>query len=329
MSGPDPIKIHGQQVEMVAVGDLKPFDRNARDHPEAQIALLARVITDSGFTAPLVIDEDGSIIAGHGRLLAALRLDMEAVPCVRVRGLSPDQVRALRLSDNQISLLSNWDHDLLTTELSDLGRSGFDLTLTGFDSLDFGLGLGDLNLGLPSGGSGTEDTGAETVSGAGSLADRFGIPPFTVLNAREGWWQDRKRAWIGIGIKSELGRGEGSTYGDGAITDPGLNHYRDAAKPKASFFNGGYGNMTPEEMAAYKAKSPGKGGRKANAATGGSAEPLARAKAGKQSIMKGGTAASGKGAAGAVRLPMGRGQDAKKAMIAGAGTRRAEKKGEA
>jgi hypothetical protein len=77
-----------------------------------------------------------------------------------------------------------------------LRLDGFDLALTGFDTLELDALLG------PAGGMGGNG------SGAGSLAAQFGIPPFSVLNAREGWWQDRKRAWLALGIQSEIGRGE-------------------------------------------------------------------------------------------------------------------------
>lgn len=193
------ITIHGRAVEMVAVGELKPFERNAREHPPEQIELLARVIADSGFTQPLVIDEANTIIAGHGRLLAAISLEMPEVPCVRASGLTDAQVRALRISDNQIGLLSSWDMEGLQLELGDLSAMGFDISLTGFS-----LGDGLLSLGLPGGAS----SGGGQAPAGPSLMDRFGIAPFSVLNAREGWWQDRKRAWIGLGIRSEVGRGE-------------------------------------------------------------------------------------------------------------------------
>ena len=270
---PPEIKIHGSAVEMVAIADLRPFAQNAREHPEDQIALLARVIADSGFTAPLIIDPDNEIIAGHGRLLAATRAGMTAVPCVRVRDLTPDQIRGLRLSDNQIALLSDWNPEALNLELGALKLHGFDLSLTGFADLD----LSGIMDGLPSGSSsGGGGTAADDEKNIGALADRFGIPPFSVLNAREGWWQDRKRAWISLGIKSELGRGEGATWGAAEeITSPGLNHYRDKEKAERGQKAASFKNQ--DKLDAY---------RKPNAATGGSAEPLARARHGQPSPMK-------------------------------------------
>lgn len=112
-SAPAPLRIHGQTVEMVALGDLKTYAKNARLHPEDQLKALEAIIRDSGFTAPLIIDPQNSIIAGHGRALVAKRLGMAQVPCVRVTGLSATQIKALRLSDNQAALRGSWDKDLL------------------------------------------------------------------------------------------------------------------------------------------------------------------------------------------------------------------------
>lgn len=124
---------------MMPLADLKPYEKNARQHPEDQLAALEAIIRDSGFTAPLVIDAENSIIAGHGRALVAKRLKMYAVPCVRVTGLSVAQVKALRLSDNQAALRGGWDKDMLLGELTALGAQGFDLGLTAFTPFELGV----------------------------------------------------------------------------------------------------------------------------------------------------------------------------------------------
>ena len=130
------VKIHARAIISVPIADLKPYERNARKHPPEQIATLAAVIKDSGFTTPVLIDGKNLIIAGHGRLLAAQKLGMAAVPCVRVEGLSPTQILALRLSDNAIGLRSTWDEDMLRLELADLTALGADLDLTGFNTTE-------------------------------------------------------------------------------------------------------------------------------------------------------------------------------------------------
>ena len=204
-----PIKIHASQVEMIPLADLKRFEKNPMVHPEAQLAALERIILDSGFTTPLLIDKANVIIGGHGRAMVAERIGMTEVPCVRVKGLSAAQVKALRVSDNKLAELSMFDPDLLRTELLDLKDLGFDLALTGF-------GLDEIEEMLR--------PASEPIAPGPSLMDRFGVAPFSVLNAREGWWQDRKAAWLGLGIRSEVGRGENVLDMSAAmagITDPG------------------------------------------------------------------------------------------------------------
>lgn len=114
------------------VSALKPYEKNARTHSAEQVEQLTRSIREFGFTNPLLIDETDRIIAGHGRLQAALALGMSEVPVIILTGLSEAQRRALILADNKIALNSGWDLKLLTEELADLKLEGYDLTLTGF-----------------------------------------------------------------------------------------------------------------------------------------------------------------------------------------------------
>lgn len=118
------------------IGDLRPDPRNARTHPKKQIDQIAASIRSFGFTNPVLIDPDGGVIAGHGRLLAARRLEMEEVPTVTLSGLGDAQVRALRIADNKIALGAGWDLELLRLELGDLSALDvdIDLSLTGFST---------------------------------------------------------------------------------------------------------------------------------------------------------------------------------------------------
>jgi DNA modification methylase len=114
------------------IAGLQPYEKNARTHSTAQVEQLSRSIKEYGFTNPLLIDDQSRIIAGHGRLQAALALRMTEVPCIILAGLTDAQRRALILADNKIALNSGWDVKLLTEELADLKTEGYDLTLTGF-----------------------------------------------------------------------------------------------------------------------------------------------------------------------------------------------------
>lgn len=210
-------------IEYRWLEELTEDPRNTRTHTDEQIDAVGRSIAEFGWTSPILIDEADQIIAGHARKAGAVRRGIERGPTITLRGLTPEQKRAYLIADNRLAERgSGWDIDLLRSELTALDAAGFDLTLTGFDSIGSIDTLGAIG-GLPGGSNAAGGDG----STSGALAERFGIPPFSVLNAREGWWQDRKRAWIGLGIKSELGRGEGATYGEAdQITEPGLNHYR-------------------------------------------------------------------------------------------------------
>lgn len=121
-------------VEQIAVTDLIPFAKNSRTHSDSQVAQIAGSIREFGFTNPLLIDEQNGVIAGHGRLLAARKLNLEEVPCIRLEGLSDAQKRAYVIADNKIALNAGWDEKLLALELKELGDLGFDTDTVGFTS---------------------------------------------------------------------------------------------------------------------------------------------------------------------------------------------------
>lgn len=121
------------KIEMVHVGDLVAYSKNARTHSEAQVQQIAASIREFGWTNPLLIDGDKNIIAGHGRLLAAKAVGMAEVPSITLTHLTEAQQRALVIADNKLALNAGWDHDLLTFELKGLDEDGFDLSLIGFN----------------------------------------------------------------------------------------------------------------------------------------------------------------------------------------------------
>ena len=120
------------QIEHLPASSLVPYARNSRTHSESQIAQIAGSITEFGFTNPVLIDKDGGIIAGHGRVLAAIQLGMDSVPCLRLSHLTDAQKRAYVIADNQLALNSEWDEEMLEAELATLGEMDFDLRLLGF-----------------------------------------------------------------------------------------------------------------------------------------------------------------------------------------------------
>lgn len=120
------------KVEQWPIEKLVPYAKNSRTHSDAQVAQIAASIREWGWTTPVLVDETGSIIAGHGRLQAARRLQMTEVPVVVATGWSEAQKRAYVIADNKLALNAGWDNELLALELGELGDAGFDLELTGF-----------------------------------------------------------------------------------------------------------------------------------------------------------------------------------------------------
>ena len=119
-------------VEMLGLDALIPYANNTRTHSDEQVAQVAASIREFGFTNPVLVDADDGIIAGHGRVLAARKLGMDDVPCIRLAHLDENQKRAYIIADNKLALNAGWDDELLALELGALSDDGFDVSLTGF-----------------------------------------------------------------------------------------------------------------------------------------------------------------------------------------------------
>jgi hypothetical protein len=185
------------EIELVSTESLIPYEFNNVKHPEAQINRIANSISEFGFNVPIIVNADNIIIAGHGRLMAAKKLGISEVPVVRKDSLTPAQGKALRILDNKLTRDSEWDFDNLGLELEMIKEEGFGLEEWGLDTL------------LPS-GIDLSPPGDGPKEESKTLSERFLVPPFSILDARQGYWQSRKRQWLGLGIKSELGRGGGT-----------------------------------------------------------------------------------------------------------------------
>jgi hypothetical protein len=193
---PQPLNIEYRPIEA-----LIPYASNSRTHSDAQVAQIAASIREFGWTNPVLVDGDNGIIAGHGRVLAARKLGMDTVPVIELAHLSEAQRRAYIIADNKLAENAGWDDELLRLELGALRDLDFDLSLTGFENDELNGLLGDMSLDV---------LGEQTESP--KLSDRFLVPPFSVLSARDGWWMNRKAQWIGSGITSEDGRDENIAF---------------------------------------------------------------------------------------------------------------------
>lgn len=124
------------EIKLIKTQLLVPYARNARTHSEAQVDQIAASIREFGFTNPILIKDDMTIIAGHGRLAAAKKLQLDEVPTICLSHLSPTQVKAYILADNKLALNAGWDEDMLALEIKELSMEGFDVSLTGFDDVE-------------------------------------------------------------------------------------------------------------------------------------------------------------------------------------------------
>jgi len=218
------------QIISRPIDELKPYEGNARLHPEEQINEIARSIQEFGFTQPILIDSQGIVIAGHGRLLAAQRLGMEEVPTIRLDHLTGSQRRAYTIADNKLALNSSWSVELLTAEIEKLKMESIDLDLLGFSRLELTEMIPDLfsrdREDLPPEFSAAPEweppLSADTaeIQPGKKLSDTFLVPPFSILDARQGYWKQRKQAWLSLGIRSEIGRGENLLKMSDTVIEP-------------------------------------------------------------------------------------------------------------
>jgi len=132
-------------TECWTIERLIPYARNARTHSDRQVAQIAASIAEFGFCSPVLADQDGGIIAGHGRVLAARKLGMTEVPVIILTHLNANQKRAFMLADNRLALNAGWDEQMLQLELEALTQAGCNLEVTGFDYGELKRLLADLH----------------------------------------------------------------------------------------------------------------------------------------------------------------------------------------
>lgn len=188
---------------MLQTDELVPYDGNPREHSPEQIVQVAKSIQEFGWTMPILIDETKEVIAGHGRLLAAQKLNISKVPCLVAEGWSEAQKKAYCIADNKLTENSKWDKSFLKLNLEFLEDANFDLETTGFT-------LNDIKSILNPYDDFTK----------GALEEKFGVPPFSVLDTRQGYWQKRKASWGDI--ISDFGESRQHTLSNSGIMS-GIN----------------------------------------------------------------------------------------------------------
>jgi len=189
------------EISYVNPDELHPWEKNPRINDEAAVKL-AEEIRSKGFRQPIVATRDGMIRAGHTRWKAARLLGLDNVPVIYQDFASEEEAEAFAISDNRVAEESKWDVEQLAAVMGAWEKQhGLAVVqrMTGFAQKELEAIL-------------HPEEGGQIGEGAGSLARRFGVPPFTVLDARQGYWRERKAAWMALGIKSELGRLDVAVY---------------------------------------------------------------------------------------------------------------------
>lgn len=177
------------EIEVLNIDDLIPYENNAKEHPKEQIEQIKKSIIEFNNNDPIAIDENNVIIEGHGRHEALKQLGYEHVECIRLSHLNEEQKKAYRLIHNKLTMNSDYDFNLLEQEL---------MNIQDIDMLEFDFDMSFLN----------EDEEEIKEEASKKLTDEFLIPPISVFDTRQGYWQDRKRAWKSLGISSDVGRDE-------------------------------------------------------------------------------------------------------------------------
>ena len=178
------------KLEEVDINSIKPYKNNPREISKEAVDKVKKSIKEFGYNQPIVVDKDNIIVVGHTRWKALQQLGKQKAYIVK-KDFTKNNAMAYRIMDNRSGEESKWDSKLLLEELNILKDESFNLDLTGFDKLE----LSKFNY-L------TDPTKKQNMS------RNFIVPPFSVLDAKQGYWQDRKREWINLGIDSGEGRGE-------------------------------------------------------------------------------------------------------------------------
>ena len=272
-------------------------DLNARRHPGPQRDALRGSLDAVGWVAPVIVSvRSGKLLDGHARIEEALTKDDEQlIPYVEV-DVSEAEERLILATYDPIGALATYDKQALDNLLADLNGG------PGLESL-----LADLASNAPLEYLGEGNANGYELPPRGSLTGEFVVPPFSVLDARQGYWQERKTLWLALGIQSELGRGDNLLGHSIETGEPGLHYYRNLERAKAAALASPGGSLLPAATTengktvrgdgrgrkANALPAGGGGGawrefneatdrRKANAVPGGSPMPLDRAKNGRE-----------------------------------------------
>ena len=242
-------------VEEIPPALLRPYARNARTHSERQIALIAHSLETFGFNNPIIAEEDGTIIAGHGRWEAARSLGLETVPVLRARHLTPAKIKAYRLTDNRLAELSGWDADLLALELGELENLDLDFSME-----TIGWEHAEIDLMIERPEPPTPSTQAESEPSGDPLDTNIPEPPVTPVSRLGDLWSlDEHRLYVGSSLLPEsfeilmVGRKAHMVFQDAPYNVPINGHVSGLGKVRHKEFAMASGEMTQPEFQQFNA----------------------------------------------------------------------------
>ncbi|MEQ1955913.1 DNA methyltransferase [Mesorhizobium sp. CN2-181] len=241
---------HSTQIQSVPITALRPYSGNARTHSKKQVRQIADSISRFGFTNPVLISDDGEIIAGHGRVMAAKELGLSAVPTLQLSHLTADERRAYVLADNKLALNAGWDSEILAIELQALSDIEFDLGLTGFSLAEIDLTL--------------DHARESSTSTTDISADRIpALPMRPVSRTGDVWLLGRHKLLCGDArSREDVQRLMGAEKADLIFTDPPYNvpidgHVGGLGSIRHREFAFASGEMSPAEFTQFLATTLG------------------------------------------------------------------------
>nr|DAM75626.1 MAG TPA: Putative modification methylase [Caudoviricetes sp.] len=242
------------KIEKVSIDKIKMYENNAKEHPSWQIEKLSETIKKIGYRSPIVVDENNMILAGHGRYMALKKLGYSDVQVVRHTDLTEEDKKAYMIVDNQYTLNTGFNIEILRQEIEELESVDFDTSLLGFDEIEL-QEIMEIEEELL-----TDKYGAATEEQKGNLESKFIIPPFSIIDANKSPWLDIKNKWKELfdsskgRDKSLIGQNYGTSVFDGAICEVFYKWYTPQSKEIKVLdpFSGGCVRGAVAELLGFK-----------------------------------------------------------------------------
>ena len=242
------------KIEKISIDKIKMYENNAKEHPSWQIEKLSETIKKIGYRSPIIVDENNMILAGHGRYMALKKLGYSDVQVVRHTDLTEEDKKAYMIADNQYTLNTGFNFEILKQEIEELENMDFDTSLLGFDEIEL-QEIMEIEEELL-----TDKYGAATEEQKGNLESKFIIPPFSIIDANKSPWLDIKNKWKELfdsskgRDKSLIGQNYGTSVFDGAICEVFYKWYTPQSKEIKVFdpFSGGCVRGAVAELLGFK-----------------------------------------------------------------------------